>query len=221
LEFTFGYQIDNRVRDGVIGVPTGCWHPAVDTDGRNRDGAQIIELTTLVNMDGWPTGTRLIVRRERPHPGAQLSLFDTIEGFRHTAFITNSTGADVPRLELRQRQRGSAESVIRDTKATGLSNLPFDDIVNNTVWMILCFTANDLLAWSQHLGCVGQMRRATPKTIRHRLLHIAAAISPTGRCLHLDQTWPWTRHLVAAIHNVRTAFQTLTVTTNNPAHAAL
>ena len=47
-------------------------------------------------MDPWPTGTRLIVRRERPHPGAQLSLFDTIEGFRHTAFITNQPGAESP-----------------------------------------------------------------------------------------------------------------------------
>ena len=111
--------------------------------------------------------------------------------------------------------------MIRDTKATGLSNLPFDDIVNNTVWMTLCFTANDLLAWSQHLGCVGQMRRATPKTIRHRLLHIAAAISPTSRNLHLDQTWPWTRHLINAIHNVRAAFRALTVTTTAAAHTAL
>ena len=108
--------------------------------------------------------------------------------------------------------------MIRDTKATGLSNLPFDDIVNNTVWMTLCFTANDLLAWSQHLGCVGQMRRATPKTIRHRLLHIAATISPTGRNLRLDHTWPWTHHLITAINNVRNKFQTLIVTNNNPAH---
>ena len=95
----------------------------------------MVELTELVELDGWPDGTRLIVRRERPHPGAQLSLFDTIEGMRHTAFITNQTGADIAQLELRQRQRARAENVIRDAKATGLANLPFDDIVNNQVWM--------------------------------------------------------------------------------------
>jgi hypothetical protein len=90
-------------------VPTGCWHPAVDTNGQHRDGAEVVELTDVVNLDAWPAGTRLIVRRERPHPGAQLSLFDTIEGFRHTAFITNTAGYDIAALELRQRQRARPE----------------------------------------------------------------------------------------------------------------
>ncbi len=85
IEFSLGYGIDERVRDGVICVPTGCWHPAIDTNGTRRDGTEVVELTEFVNLDAWPEGTRLIVRRERPHPGAQLSLFDTIEGFRHTA----------------------------------------------------------------------------------------------------------------------------------------
>ena len=153
------------------------------------------------------------MRRERPHPGAQLSLFDTIEGFRHTAFITNQTSYDVAALELQQRQRARAENVIRDTKACGLANLPFDDIVNNEVWMNLCFTANDLLGWAQRIGCTGQLRRATPKTIRHRLLHIAARITPNSRRLRLDHDWPWTATVIDAIHRVRTAFRALTVTT--------
>lgn len=215
--FSLGYQVDDRVRDGVIAVPTGCWHPAVDADAARRDGAQVVELTDFVNLDAWPEGTRLIVRRERPHPGAQLSLFDTVEGFRHTAFITNQRDADVAVLELRQRQRARAENVIRDAKATGLANLPFDDIVNNDVWMQLCFTANDLLAWSQRIGCTGQLRRATPKTIRHRLLHIAARITPNGRRLHLDRHWPWTQTLLDAINRIRTAFTAAAATTAQPA----
>lgn len=221
IEFSLGYQIDERVRDGVIGVPTGCWHPAIDADGGRRDGAEVAELTGLVNLDAWPQGTRLIVRRERPHPGAQLSLFDTIEGFRHTAFITNTCGYDIAALELRQRQRARAENVIRDAKATGLANLPFDDIVNNDVWMQLCFCANDLLAWAQAIGCVGQLRRATPKTIRHRLLHVAARITPTRQRLHLDRHWPWTSILLDAITRVRNAFTSLSVTTTATAQAAL
>lgn len=221
IEFSLGYGIDERVRDGVMCVPTGCWHPAVDADGTGRDGAEVVELTEFVNLDAWPTGTRLIVRRERPHPGAQLSLFDTIEGFRHTAFITNTAGYNIAALELRQRQRARAENVIRDAKGTGLANLPFDDIVNNDVWMQLCFTANDLLAWSQHIGCVGQLRRATPKTIRHRLLHVAAHITPTGRRLRLDRHWPWTTTLLDAIARVRTAFASLTVASHAAAQAAL
>ncbi len=221
IKFSLGYQIDHSVREGVASVPTGCWHPAVEADGQRRDGAEVVELTRLVNLDGWPAGTRLIVRRERPHPGAQLSLFDTIEGMRHTAFITNQPSADIAALELQQRQRARAENVIRDAKATGLSNLPFDDIVNNDVWMQLCFTANDLLGWAQRIGCTGQLRRATPKTIRHRLLHIAARITPTGHRLHLDRHWPWTTTLLDAIHRVRAAFAPLTVTTHTATQAAL
>ena len=220
IEFSIGYQIDGRVRDGVACVPTGCWHPAVDGDGHRRDGADVVELTALVNLDGWPTGTRLIVRRERPHPGAQLSLFDTIEGMRHTAFITNQTSADVAALELQQRQRARAENVIRDAKATGLANLPFDDIVNNQVWMQLCFAANDLLGRAQHIGCTGQLRQATPKTIRHRLLHIAARITPTGHRLHLDHRWPWTTTLIDALHRVQAAFAPLSVTNPRATQAA-
>ncbi|MCP3854489.1 MAG: hypothetical protein GY698_07110 [Actinomycetia bacterium] len=68
LAFSFGYQIDHRVRDGVMMVPTGCWHPAVDSNGERRDGAEIVELTDFVNLDSWPQGTRLIVRRERDPP---------------------------------------------------------------------------------------------------------------------------------------------------------
>jgi Transposase DDE domain group 1 len=220
-EFSLGYQIDERVRDGVICIDDDDWRRAVNSNGEARDGAQVVELTDFVNLDAWPEGTRLIVRRERPHPGAQLSLFDTIEGFRHTAFITNTQGSDIAALECRQRQRARAENVIRDAKATGLANLPFDDIVNNDVWMQLCFAANDLLAWAQQIGCTGQLRRATPKTIRHRLLHVAARITPTGRSLRLDRHWPWTRALLDAIRRVRTAFASLSVTDTTTAQAAL
>jgi hypothetical protein len=221
LEFSFGFHIDHRVRDGVMMVPTGCWHPAIDAGGHRRDGAEVVELTEFIDLSTWPTGTRLIVRRERPHPGAQLSLFDTIEGFRHTAFITNQISFDVAALELQQRQRARAENVIRDTKACGLANLPFDDLVSNEVWMNLCFAANDLLGWAQRIGCVGQLRRATPKTIRHRLLHIAARITPNSRRLRLDQDWPWTRTVIDAIARVRAAFESLTATTSPSAQAAL
>ena len=184
-------------------------------------GAEVIELTDFVDLSNWPEGTRLIARRERPHPGAQLSLFDTIEGFRHTAFLTNQTSYDVAALELQQRQRARAENVIRDTKACGLANLPFDDLVNNEVWMNLCFAANDLLGWAQRIGCVGQLRRATPKTIRHRMLHVAARITPNSQRLRLDHHWPSTQLVIDAIRRVRAAFQTLTVTTTPATQAAL
>src|SRR4051794_20240502 len=100
--------------------------------------------TTTGTTSAWPAGTRLICRRERPHPGAQLSLFDTVEGFRHQCVLTDQPDPDIAALELRQRQRGRAESVIRDAKACGLANLPFDDVVSNDTWCRLAAAAVNL-----------------------------------------------------------------------------
>jgi len=221
LGFSIGYAIDGRVRDALVCVPDDCWSPARDGNGDARDGAQVIEITGLVDLDSWPDGTRLIVRRERPHPGAQLTLFDTIEGMRHTAFITDQTDADIAGLELAQRQRARAEAVIRDTKACGLANLPFDDVVSNDVWMQLCFTAHDLLSWAQRISLTGPLAKATPKTIRHRLLHVAARITSTGQRLHLDASWPWTDTLTAALARLRERFRSRTVTSAATAQPAL
>lgn len=221
IGFSIGYQIDARVRDGLLFVADDSWQPAVNGDGETRPGAQVVELTGMVDLSGWPTGTRLIVRRETPHPGAQLSLFDTVEGKRHTAFITDQTGDDIAELELFQRRRARAENVIRDTKACGLANLPFDCIVANETWMQLCFAAHDLLTWARHISLTGQLRRATPKTIRHRLLHIAGRTTPTHQRLDLDRTWPWTTTLLNALTRLRHAFRTLTVTDHTPTHTAL
>ena len=209
LQFSFGYPISGAVRDALMDVE-GPWIPARNRR-KPRDGAWVTELTGLIDLHQWPIGTRLICRRERPHPGAQLSLFDTVEGFRHQCFITNQTNPDVVALERQHRQRGRAETIIRDTKACGLTNLPFDDIVNNTVWMHLAALANNLLAWARRLTLTGRLRAATPKTIRHRLLHIAARISPTR--IRLDQNWPWTSTLIDALNQLNTSLPPRTVTT--------
>lgn len=177
IAFSLGYPIDGRVREAVCLTPDEHWQPAVEPNGTARPGAEVVELTHLVDLGAWPEGTRLIVRRERPHPGAQLTLFDTIEGCRHTGFITDQDDDDIDRLELFQRQRARAENVIPDTKACGLANLPFDDAVNNDVWMQLAFTA-------QAISLTGPLRRATPKTLRHRLLHVAGRTTPH----HQDST---------------------------------
>ena len=101
------------------------------------------------------------------------------------------------------------------------ANLPFDDIVNNDVWMQLCFTAHDLLVWAQAISLTGPLRRATPKTIRHRLLHVAARTTPQHRRLDLDRTWPWTPTLLDALDRLRAAFTSLTVTQQPRPQAAL
>lgn len=203
LDFSVGYRVTETVRDALHLTQEEHWQPATNAAGRRRPGAQVVELTHLMNLADWPAGTRLICRRERPHPGAQLSLFDDIEGFRHTCFLTNQHG-DPHLLEARHRARGAAESVIRDTKACGLANLPFDGAADNDTWMQLTFAARNLLAWAQHTTLIGPLRHATPKTIRHRLLHIAGRVTANGRRLRIDNTWPWAPQLLAALDRLNT-----------------
>ena len=221
IGYSLGFYIDHRIRDALLLVQEEDWEPAVEPGGRRRAGAEVVELTDLVNLDTWPDRTRLIVRRERPHPGAQLSLFDTIEGFRHTAFITDTPDDDIAALELRHRQRARSEQVIRDAKACGLANLPFSSTADNDAWCQLVATANDLLAWAQRTTLDGPLRRATPKTIRYRLLHTAAHTSPGGRRLRLDATWPWTNNLLAAINRAKTRLRPLTVPLTPAIHPGL
>ena len=219
IGYSFGYWVDHRVRDALLLVQEEDWQPARQANGQRRAGAQVVEITHLVNLDAWPDDTRLIVRRERPHPGAQLSLFDTVEGLRHTCFITDTTGHDLAALDLRHRRRGRMEQIIRDTKACGLGRFPFDAAHLNDTWMQLALCANDLLCWARRISLTGPLRHATPKTIRHRLLHVAALTNP--RRLRLDTTWPWASILHDAIHAVRTRLQPPNVALQPATHPGL
>ena len=123
LGFSVGYQISPAVHAALTELPDHAWAPAVNGDGEPRDGAQAAELTRLVPLKAWPEGTRLICRRERPHPGAQLCLFDTLHVWRHTALITNTQDTDKATLELRHRQHARVEERIRTSKTCGLTDL--------------------------------------------------------------------------------------------------
>ncbi len=200
-EFSIGHPITERVRDALVLCQEEDWAPAVNTDGTGRPGAFVIELSDLVDLDAWPAGTRLICRRERPHPGAQLSLFDTSNGWRHTCFITNTADEDIADLERRHRGHARVEDRIRNWKDCGLANLPFEDFVRNEAWLTVTLLSGCLLAWTQQLCCDGDLARAEPKTFRYRLLHVAARLATRGRqlILRIDQSWPW-RHELADAH---------------------
>jgi hypothetical protein len=167
----------------------------------------VTELTDLIPLAAWPEDTRLLMRRERPHPGAQLTLFDTAEGFRHTCFITNTEGTDIAALELRHRGHARVEDRIRNWKDCGLANLPFDSFVRNEAWVATSLIAGALLAWSQMLCFEGAMAKAEPKTMRYRVLHVAALLvhKSRGLTLRLDKTWPWVDDLSNAFLKLRAA----------------
>ena len=131
VAFSFGFPITQEVRDAIEELDDDEWWEAIDTEeGDVRDGAWVAEVTEMLDLESWPKGSRVVVRKERPHPGAQLSFFDVICGFRHTAFIFAprsehekvTTGID--RLELRHRRHARVEDRIRQGKAAGLEHFP-------------------------------------------------------------------------------------------------
>ena len=153
-------------------------------------------------MSTWPRGRRaprLICRRERPHPGAQLSFTDH-DGYRFQAILTDQPGEDTALIERRHRRRARVEDHIRNDKDTGMRNMPFRDFEHNRVWLALVLIAHDLIAWTQRLLLTGELARCEPKRLRYRLLHVAArlAFHARGAQLRLQATWPWAQDLAAA-----------------------
>ena len=204
--FFVGLPVDAAVRDAFMLVQEEAWVPAIEADGSRRDGAWLVELTDLIDHR-WGDDVRVIARRERPHPGAQLTLFDTAEGFRHQVFITDRTDTDLAALELRHRHRAHVENRIRAAKDTGLRNLPCEDFVRNEAWLQLVLIAQDLHAWAQALCFDGELAVAEPKKLRHRVWHAAAVIAHTGRqtIVRFQQSWPWTTDIVIAFQRLRVA----------------
>jgi hypothetical protein len=198
--FSVGVAITEPVREAIRTVQG--WVPAIDPDGGFREGAEVCELTGLVPDDAYPEGTRFIVRRERPHPGAQLSLFDTVEGMRHQVFATDTPagGGSIQFLEARHRAHARVEDRIRCGKTTGFGRFPSRQFAINQAWLLLALVAIDLIAWTQHLLLDGELAKAEPKKLRYRLLHVAARITRTARQtrVRVPQHWPWATATVAA-----------------------
>ena len=207
-EYSIGFPVSSQVRGALLLAQEEDWEPAIELSGDRRAGAWVTELTDLCDLSAWGADTRLICRRERPHPGAQLSLFDTAEGFRHTCVITNTAGGDIASLELRHRGHARVEDRVRNWTSCGLGNLPFEDVVRNAAWLQVTLVAGALLAWVQLVCFDGALAKAEPKTLRYRILHMAALLVRRGRrlVLRLDATWPWARDLERAFRRIRTAF---------------
>jgi hypothetical protein len=201
--FSVGVAITEPIRQAIWHAKQHIdWVPALDTDGEPRDGAEICELTGLVGDDGYPAGTRFIVRRERPHPGAQLSLFDTIEGLRHQVMATDTPPGQgsIQFLEARHRAHARVEDRIRCGKDTGFGRFPSRIFAINQAWLQLALIGIDLLAWTQLLLLHGDLAAAEPKKLRYRLLHVAARLTRSARRtrLRIAEHWPWATDLVTA-----------------------
>ena len=209
LSYSVGFTLPDHIVDELALVPDTDWQPAYDADREPRDGAWVLEVTGLLDLSGWPPGMRVIVRKERPHPGAQLRLTDA-DGHRLTAFATNTPPGGPHRqladLELRHRRRARAEDRIRAAKDTGLTNLPLHDLDQNRIWCAIVALACELTAWAQLLALTEHpARRWEPKRLRLRLLSIAGRLARSGRrtMLHLAAHAPWAPLLAEAITTLR------------------
>lgn len=209
LEYSVGFSAHETVKTAIEAIPAQAWRTAIDSDGNPREGAQVAELTAWMptpsrtsrpGPQDWPADMRVIARRERPHPGAQLRLTDH-DGRRVTCFATNTHGPGwtLPDLEVRHRQRARAEDRIRGQKDTGMRNLPFHGYAHNQIWLEIAALAADLLAWTQTLawGEHEPARRWEPKRLRLRILTVAGRIIHSGRRhrLRLPRDWPY-NHLI-------------------------
>jgi Transposase DDE domain group 1 len=204
MRYSVGYELTEPVRAAILEIREDAWVSALDPDGSERENGEVSEITDRVELGSWPQGSRLIVRRERPHPGAQLSFSDH-DGYRFQAILTDQSDQDIAIIECRHRQHAHVEDRIRDDKDTGLAKFPFKAFALNQVWLEIVLLAHDLLVWTQALLLDGQLAKAEPKRLRYQLLHVAGRLAFHGRRgkLRLQHDWPWAEQLLAAFQKLK------------------
>jgi hypothetical protein len=204
MRFSVGYELTEPVRTAILQIPEDAWVAALDQDGSTRKNGEVAEITDSIDLSAWPERSRLIVRRERPHPGAQLSFTDH-DGYRFQAILTDQDDAEIAVLECRHRQHAHVEDRIRDDKDTGLAKFPFKEFALNEVWLEIVILAHDLIVWTQALLLDRELAKAEPKRLRYRLLHVAGRLAFSGRRakLRLQHDWPWAADLATAFARLK------------------
>jgi hypothetical protein len=214
VSFSVGFTLTNQVKDAIGMLPGSAWTVAVDADGEPRriddtgwPVASVAELTGVLpglTDAGWPQGMRVLVRRERPHPGAQISLMEAHDGWRYQCVATDTPTGQLGFLEARHRAHAHVEDRVKAVKQTGMGRFPSKEFAINAVWLQLAITAADLIAWTQTILLEPSLAKAEPKKLRYRLLHTAARISHGQRrtMIKIDADWPWAVQLAAAFHRL-------------------
>ena len=210
VEYSVGFAVTNPIRRAIAMAPEATWGPALNQGGDLRPGAEVAELTGFLSprmLAKWPDGMRVIVRRERPHPGAQLSMFEELDGWRYQAFVTNTAVGQLQFLEARHRAHARVEDRIRHAKDTGLGRLPSRDFAVNQAWPVAVMIAADLIAGTRLLACIGEaavLALCEPKAMRYRFLHVAALLTRSSRRrrVKIPETWPWAVAIEAVFHTI-------------------
>jgi hypothetical protein len=231
--YSVGWELGAREKAAITAVPAPAWQIAVDEHGEVRERradqacrdlhcahrrcwieeAHVTELTGLLRegpagdqLGGWPGKMRIFARRERPHPGAQLTLFEAGDGWRYTLWVTNRPAAtrgwlgQPAYIDAAHRVHARVEDAIRTGKNCGIGKFPSGSLGMNKAWQAAALTAAALLAWLKLLALDGSLARAEPKTLRYRLLHAAAKLTRGGRQrrLNIQASWPWAADIITA-----------------------
>src|SRR3954451_3165563 len=147
---------------------------------------------------------RVLVRRERPHPGADLTVMEAHDGWRYQCLATDTPRGQLPFLEARHRAHARVEDRVKAIKQTGLGRFPSREFAINQVWLQLALTAADLIAWTQTTLLAGALAKVESRQLRYQLLHTAARIVRGQRKVRIkiDTNWPWARELAAAFNRL-------------------
>ncbi len=194
IRYSFGFDLDERVRRAIVKMPETAWVRAIRPDGskrRKRRDSWVCEITEQLDLQSWPEDSRLIARRTKLKEGDQQSFADH-DGYRLAVFITGQQGKDIARLDLIHRAHARVEDRIREGKDCGLRNLPFREFAHNQVWLWLVGLAQDLVAWAKQLCLADQAHAWELKRLRYRLLHQSGRIARHARrtILRLAKDWP-------------------------------
>ncbi len=193
-------QVTTAISD-AMGDET-LWHQAVDQEGKQREGAAVCEVTPLISDHKLPSGTRCIIRREPLHPGAQRSLFPSLD-FRYWGFYTDQEG-DPVELDATMRAHAHVERHIQRLKDSGLCRFPFTSFEANTNWMMAVALSADLVRWFQLLCLEGAWVNARPKALRWGLFHAPGRLVHRSRqrVVRIIDGWPGTDALLDAYRRI-------------------
>lgn len=203
-EFSVGWACTDREIDAIDRSPRGLWEPAIEQDGEPLTDAFVADLTGLLDLDGWADkipGLRIIARDEPLHPKYRKRATDREKqrGRRYQLIATNTARGQVSWLDARHRSHVHVENNVKQAKALGLNKWPSRHWDINVAWTQIVALAATLLAAFRHLALPdGELRHASPKLLRFRLLHLPARLTrgQRKRWLHLREDWPWTPDLL-------------------------
>jgi hypothetical protein len=193
----------------VANQDPGRWETALDQDGTETDHvsssgliASVCEVTDLVDMAGWPEGTRLIIRRQPKHPGTRTSLLPDLE-YRFWGHYTDQKG-DPVELDRLMRAHAHVEDFIGRLKDAGLERFPFTDFEANQAWLQTVMFAADLVTWFQMLCLTGPLAVAKAKRLRWTFWHAPARIITTARrdIVRILDGWPTANDILTAYRNI-------------------